>query len=115
MRHRFYEVEWSEAASADLDAIVAFIERDRPLAALRVLTRVETRAAALLAYPLRGRVVPELAAFQIRIYRELLVSPYRLMYRIAEDHVVVLGVFDGRRNLEDILVERFLSGSGMGR
>lgn len=113
MRHGSFEIEWSDAASNDLDAIVAFIHRD-PLAALRVLNRIETRAAALLAHPLRGRVVPELAAFQIRIYRELLISPYRLIYRIAESRVVVLGVFDGRRNLEDILLERFLAGSGTG-
>lgn len=105
-----YEVEWSETASADLDAIVAFIQRDRPLAALRVLTRIESRAAALLSHPLRGRVVPELAALQIRTYRELLISPYRLMYRVTEERVLVLGVFDGRRNLEDILLARVLAG-----
>ena len=31
------------------------------------------------------------------------------LYRIHEDNVVVLAVFDGRRDLEDVIIGRLLS------
>jgi len=42
----------------------------------------------------------------MREYRELIIAPYRLIYRIRGHLVLVLGVFDSRRNLGDILLER---------
>jgi hypothetical protein len=36
------------------------------------------------------------------------VRPYRIVYRIEGDTVTVLGVLDGRRDLEDALLERLL-------
>jgi plasmid stabilization system protein ParE len=53
-------------------------------------------------------VVPELARFQMRTWRELVIRPYRLVYRIEGDTVTVLAVFDARRDLEDLLLERLL-------
>jgi len=44
----------------------------------------------------------------MRTWRELVVKPYRLVYRIEGDTVTVLAVFDGRRDLEDLLLERLL-------
>ena len=53
-------------------------------------------------------MVPELAHFGMRTWRELVVRPYRLVYRIEGDTVTVLAVIDGRRDLEDVLLERLL-------
>jgi plasmid stabilization system protein ParE len=36
------------------------------------------------------------------------VRPYRLIYRVERDTVTVLAVFDGRRDLEDVLLDRLL-------
>ena len=38
------------------------------------------------------------------------VKPYRIIYRIEEDTVTVLAVLDGRRDLEDLLLERLIRG-----
>jgi hypothetical protein len=51
-------------------------------------------------------VVPELASFQMRTWQELVIKPYRLVYRIEGDTVIVFAVFDARRDLEDLLLER---------
>ena len=64
------------------------------------------KASALRAAPRRGRVIPELQRLQMREYRELIIAPYRLIYRSSGHLVLVVGVFDSRRNLEDILLER---------
>jgi plasmid stabilization system protein ParE len=53
-------------------------------------------------------VVPELARLGMRTWREIVARPYRLIYRIEGDTVNVLAVFDGRRDLEDLLFERLL-------
>ena len=39
---------------------------------------------------------------------ELLIKPWRLIYRIDPKTVWVLALLDGRRQLDDLLLERFL-------
>jgi hypothetical protein len=74
-----------------------------------VLDRLEQRATKLEIPPARGRVVPELARFGMHTWREMLIEPYRLIYRIEGDTVMtVLALFDGRRELEDLLLERLV-------
>ncbi len=41
-------------------------------------------------------------------YRELIAAPYRIFYRITGKVVSLLGVLDGRRELEEMLVNRAL-------
>ena len=103
-----FRVQWAEAAVRDLEELVCFIAADSEGDAERVLKRIESRAATPESSPGRGRVVPELAHFGMRTWRELIVRPYRLVYRIEGDTVNVLAVFDGRRDLEDLLLERLL-------
>ena len=108
MARRRFRVRWAEVAVRDLEELVGYIAVDSEPDATRVLERIEARAAALESSPARGRVVPELAHFGMRTWRELVVRPYRLVYRIEGDTVTVLAVFDGRRDLEDVLLERLV-------
>jgi addiction module RelE/StbE family toxin len=105
---RSFAVEFALVAQDDLQAIVEFIARDDPVAAARVLDQIESRTASLQRMPERGRVVPELAAVGIHTYRELVVEPWRLVYRIIGKTVYVLAVLDGRRNIEDVLLDRLV-------
>jgi len=105
---RPYQVRWTEAAARDLEEIVAFVARDSPSSAEQLLTRFRSMAASLERHPVRGRIVPELMRFGMRTWRELVIRPYRLIYRISDRAVTVLGLFDGRRDLEDVLLERIL-------
>ncbi len=108
MPERRFRVLWAEAAVGDLEDLVSFVAMDSEGDADRLLRRLEARAATLESSPGRGRVVPELARFGMRRWRELVVRPYRLVYRIEGDTVIVLAVFDGRRDPEDLLLERLL-------
>lgn len=105
---RKYEVQWADTAEKDLEKIVVFIADESVDEALKVLATIQTTAAALHHLPERGRVVPELKAQGIALYRELIPSPWRLLYRISGSTVYVLAVLDSRRNLEDILLHRFM-------
>lgn len=108
MARRRFRVEWAEAAVRDLEEIAGYLALKSQPDAERLLRRVADRAATLESSPARGRVVPELARFQMRTWRELVMRPYRLVYRIEADTVIVLAVFDARRDLEDLLLERLL-------
>jgi plasmid stabilization system protein ParE len=101
-------VVWAKVARRDLYALVDYLADRSPRAALGMLDRLEAAAGHLVRLSARGRVVPELARLHIRDYRELVVPPYRLAYRSAGSRVFVVGVFDSRRSLEDVLLDRIL-------
>ena len=104
-KHSF-RVVWTRTAEADLEGIVDFIADESVDAALAVFGRIGERAATLNNFPDKGRVVPGLHQHGIVQYRELILSPWRIIYRVDGSTVYVTAVFDSRRNLEDLLLER---------
>jgi len=104
-----YEVRWSETAEKDLISIIEYIAQGSPPVAYEKFMEIKEKASHLYAFPDRGRVVPELQAQGIIQYRELIVAPWRIIYRISEDCVYVLSVLDARQNLEDILLTRLIN------
>ena len=101
-----YDITWSNIAENDLKNIVEYIADDSPPNAVKIFNRIKDRAYSLYAFPERGRIVPELKDQGILQYRELIISPWRILYRISEKNVLVLSVLDSRRNIEDILLKR---------
>jgi toxin ParE1/3/4 len=101
-------VLWANSARRDLEGIVAYLADRSPPAALATLDRLERRARSLVGLAERGRVVPELARLHLREYRELVVPPYRILYRVRGPRVLVLAVLDARRSLEDVLLDRLI-------
>src|SRR6266700_1450963 len=101
-----YEVLWSEPAEADLHGIMDFVSSQSAQRAKRLWRVMQRRAESLASFPYRSRLVPELKGIGLDIYRELIISPYRLLFRVKAKRVLVLGLFDGRRDLEDVLFER---------
>jgi plasmid stabilization system protein ParE len=106
MRER--RIRWTKTARGDLDIVVDYIAGDSVENALAVLDRLEQRADALRLAAERGRLVPELKAVDVLQYRELIERPWRIIYRIEPDQVVVLAVLDGRRDLRSLLLERLV-------
>jgi plasmid stabilization system protein ParE len=103
-----FEVRWTETARLDLERIVAFIAVENPAQALAVLEQLERRCQALSEFPERGRIVPELRAVDVAVYRELIEGPWRIVYRYDVDRVQVLAVLDARRDLSSLLLERLV-------
>lgn len=99
-----FRVQWADSAVRDLERIVAHIAQESPARARTILTRIKQAAAELHHHPYRGRCVPELQAQGIALYRELVVPPWRIMFRVGDSLVTVLSVFDSRQNIEDILL-----------
>jgi toxin ParE1/3/4 len=103
-----YKVEWAAVAEVDLKQIIDYIAIDSPGNALQVLEKIRHRASDLYTLPERGRIVPELQSQGINIFRELIVAPWRIVYRLSDTTVYVLSIIDSRQNVEDVLLNRFL-------
>ncbi len=103
-----YEVIWASTAKDDLRSIVEYLHAESPPAARNTLEKITTAAANLYTFPNRGRIVPELQTQGITLYRELIITPWRLIYRVSKNQVLVLAVIDARRNVEDLLLDKFV-------
>lgn len=103
-----YHVKWALVAQRDLKQLIDYIALESPGNALQILGRIKQKASDLYTLPDRGRIVPELQDQGINIYREIIVPPWRIIYRMSESTVYVLSVIDSRRNVEDILLNRFI-------
>ena len=81
-----HKIIWSPAAREDLKNLVSFIGQNNPIKAeefgLSVLEQVEQASI----FPESGRIVPE---FEIDTLRELILAPYRIVYRINHKAKVI--------------------------
>lgn len=89
-------LRWTERAVSDLIAIGDYIAADDANAARRWVETLRQRALKASKLPRAGRVVPEIRRDDVR---EVFVRTYRIVYRIVEDGIVVLCVFEGHRLL----------------
>ena len=101
-----YKVTWASVAESDLSNIILYIAEENPTNSLKVLNKIKEKASSLKQFPERGRIVPELQDQGINLYREIIVSPWRIVYRISGKEVYVLTVFDSRQNAEDVLLKK---------
>lgn len=101
-----YKVIWARVAEADLNNIILYIAEESPINARKILNKIKEKASSLKQFPERGRVVPELHDQGLLLYRELIVSPWRIVYRISDKKVYILSVLDSRQNAEDILLKK---------
>lgn len=103
-----YQVFWTSSAESDLTETILYLAEKSPDTARKKYDAIKTAAQTLTQFPERGRIVPELMEYGITTYRELIIKPYRLIYKISEQNVQVLLFIDARRNIEDILLKRLL-------
>ncbi len=103
-----YKVSWVESAENDLVSVIEYIHSVNPKAALESFKIIKNKVTSLNSLPQRGRIVPELKEHGVSIYREIIVPPWRVIFKIVDENVFVLAVIDSRRNVEDILLERLM-------
>ena len=103
-----YKVQWTSNTKEDLLNIVDYINQDSNECARKVYEQIKEKAQSSNFFPLRGRVVPELQKEGIIIYRELIVQPWRIMYKVEKNTVYIMAIFDSRQNVEELLLQKLL-------
>jgi len=96
------QIIWTEPALNDLDEIAEYIALDKPSAAKKLVVKVFTQIERLENLPKSGRKPPELHETR---YREVVVPPCRVFYRIEDETVFILYVMRNERKLRKFILE----------
>ena len=84
------KVRFTPSARRQFLSALDYIRAERPSAAARLRERAQTSLSRLHEFPESGRVLPE---FPDLSFREVIVPPYRFVYRVKEDTVWVVAVW----------------------
>ncbi|MBI3675903.1 MAG: type II toxin-antitoxin system RelE/ParE family toxin [Proteobacteria bacterium] len=104
-----YDVLLSEDAESDLEELWRHIAVHETRArADQVLDALTATWLKLEHFPERGNVPKELRTVGVLQYRELHWKPYRVIYDIRRNQVIVHCILDGRRDMQTLLQERLL-------
>ena len=93
------KIVWSALASSDLEATRDYIARDSPYYAARFVGRIVRAVRVLEKAPEIGQIVREAGMNDVR---ELICQNYRLIYQVKTNHVRILAVIHGARDLTSL-------------
>ena len=106
MENKIKEVEVSPFAQDDLNEIIEYYSSYSQDYVETTISEFEENVMSLQQHPRSGRIIPELEKQGITQYRELIQGYYRIVYKISKDKVIILTVIDGRRNFEEVIIEK---------
>ena len=106
MENEIKEVEISPFAQDDLNEIIEYYSSLSQNYVESTISEFEENVMSLKQHPRSGRIIPELERQGITQYRELIQGYYRIIYKISKDKVTFLTIIDGRRNFEEIIIEK---------
>lgn len=97
-----FKVSISNEAKADLLSIFRYISHDlgAPLTAQKLFTQLTNAMLTLDILPERCPIIEKFSG-EDYIFRQLIVKKYRIIYRIAEDEVIIVSVIYGARHLNE--------------
>jgi toxin ParE1/3/4 len=100
-------INWTDFANQDLNDIIDYmIDNGDINNAKNIYLKIKERCVLLELNPNQGRIVPEFEKLSIIKYREIIVKPWRIIYKVEKNAIYILVVIDGRRNTEEILLEK---------
>ena len=91
------KLRWSERSVNDLISIQRYIARDNPQTAKKWVAKLRQRAKRAAETPQAARIVPE---FNQKNIREVFLGNYRIVYRVGDDGVLILTIFEGHQLLK---------------
>jgi len=97
------QIVWAENALQELDDIAEYISLDKPVAAASFVKTVFAKVDRLALFPDSGRRIPEIPRSG---YREIIVKPCRLIYRVEGDRVLIVHVYRNEQQLQAYLLEQ---------
>jgi toxin ParE1/3/4 len=104
-----FEVLLTDGAEQDLEALHDYIaEFDCVANANYVLDELMAVVESLWKFPERGSYPKELVGLGIKEYRQTFFKPYRVIYRITGNQVIIYLIADGRRDMQSVLARRLL-------
>jgi toxin ParE1/3/4 len=97
-----HPIIWLPQAAEDLQEISDYIGQSSPAYADSMIERIINAVERLEQFPLMGHRVLDVRIKGVEL-RELSARPYRIVYRVRDDRVVVLAIVHGVRLLRTAL------------
>lgn len=94
------KIIWSDKAISHLREIHSYISEDSLDRANKVVEKILAKTNQLALFPKSGRQIPELN--ELVRYRELIVKPYRVQYKIENNVVSILQVIHSKQFFEGL-------------
>lgn len=91
------EIIWTQPALNDLNDIAEYIALSNPTAAKDLVQKVFERVDLLEQQPESGRIPRELQSFK---YREVVVNPCRMFYKIEAQKLYILFIMRQEQDLK---------------
>ena len=95
------KIIWTEPALRDLDAIAEYIALDKPSAASRFVGKILSKVDKLELYPKLGKKLRALPEFS---YREIIIPPCRIFYRISGQETFIIHVVRDEKELRTFML-----------
>ena len=96
------KIIWTEPALQDLDAIADYVALDKPIAARKLVQQVFAKVERLQKFPRMGSIPPELRGLP---YRQLVIPPCRVFYRIRRKSIHILHIMRAEQLLRGDVIE----------
>tara|TARA_R110002110_G_C13205882_1_gene695864 strand:+ start:292 stop:597 length:306 start_codon:yes stop_codon:yes gene_type:complete len=95
------QIIWTEPALNNLDDVAEYIAVSNIYAARKLVEKVFSKVQRLEQFPESGRIPEEIATLT---YREVVVGPCRVFYKVDQDSVYILHVLRQERDLRRFLL-----------
>jgi plasmid stabilization system protein ParE len=105
MAREEFPIVWLPPAAEDLKEIHDYIGAQSQAYAGAMIDRIVAAIEDLSRFPRKGHRIDDPSVRGMEV-REWVVHPYRVVYRIKYEHVVILAIVHGARELRRILEER---------
>jgi plasmid stabilization system protein ParE len=91
-------IRFTPTAKAEFRAAIEYIRKDKPGAAVQFRRKAEKALRRLNRFPDSGRRLPE---FPDLPFREVIVAPYRIFYRVERKTVWIVAVWHGAQQPDE--------------
>jgi toxin ParE1/3/4 len=95
------QIIWTEPALDNLNDIAEYIAVSNPYAAKQLVENVFSKVQRLEQFPDSGRIPEEISTLN---YREVVVNPCRVFYKVDNDSVYILHLLRQERDLRKYLL-----------
>ncbi len=96
------EIIWTETALADIEEFAEYIALSSSLAAKKLVQKIFDKTVRLIEHPESGNAPLELKDLG---YREILVNPVRVIYKIDNDRVYIIHIARQERLVRNYLIQ----------
>ena len=105
------EIIWSKDAGDELFKIISFIKYNTgKMVANSIYKKINNEVIKVSKNAVGRRIAPILRNFGINHIHQFNISPWSIFYKVENNRMEIVSIIDQRRNLEEILYEKIISG-----